>query len=230
MSALQNFPYLWTTVASSLPVLAVIILDNRRRKTVLLSALAGLVPALFSPAFEARYWNPRRLLGGGLGIEDFLCGFMMAGFIWWAVLLTPLFREINPDNGRFWKRYATIILPGIAASFGAYFAGMDGLTLALIGPVVTIGLLALLAPELWPASLFGGVVFPLVWWAWLNAAFLAWPGFCAYWNMEVWFSQSVGGVPLSELVWACAFGACWPPLMAWCMGAKPAVLTSAARR
>ncbi len=230
MSGLWHHPYLWMTVAGSLPVVAIIAFDSRRRRTVLLSALAGLLPAFFSPAFEARYWNPRRLSGGGLGIEDFLCGFMIAGLVWWAVSLAPLFGNLNPDRGRFWRRYFTIILPGIAASFAAYFAGMDGLTLALIGPLVTIGLLVFLAPELWAAGLFGAFVFPLFWWACLNAAFLVWPGFRGYWHVEVWFGRSVAGVPAGELIWAVAFGVCWPPLMAWCMEAKPAAIRSAGRQ
>ena len=230
MSALRNYPYFWMTAIGALAVAIMIATSRRHRKAIFFSALAGIPPAMFSPAFEGRYWSPRRLLGGGLGIEDFLCGFMVSGMLWWAICLIPRFGRMELDFSRFWSRYWLVALPAIAASNGAYFADADGLTLALIGPAVAAAILVFLAPSLWRFSAAGLAAFLALWWINLKLYFMAWPHFPGSWNQGVWFGRSVAGVPVGELLWAVAFGACWPAFMAWCMDAKPAPITSAARR
>lgn len=230
MNALRNFPYFWMTASGALAVAIMIAAGSRHRKAIFFSAVAGLPPAMFSPAFEGCYWSPRRLLGGGLGIEDFFCGFMVAGMLWWAICLLPWFGRMETDFSRFWSRYWLVALPAIAASYGAYFAGADGLTLALIGPAVAAAILAFLDPSLWKFSAVGVAAFLALWWVNLRLYFLVWPHFPNCWNQEVWFGRSVAGVPVAELLWAVAFGVCWPAFMAWCMDAKAAVLTSAGPR
>ena len=230
MSALRHYPYFWTTAIGALAVAIMIAASRRHRKAILLSALAGLPPAMFSPAFEGCYWKPRRLLGGGLGIEDFLCGFMVAGMLWWAVCLIPQFHRLETDFSRFWSRYWLVAIPAIVASYGAYFAGMDGLTLALIGPAVAAVILAFLDPSLWRFSAAGLAAFLVLWWGNLKLYFLVWPHFPVDWNQTAWFGRSFAGVPAAELLWAAAFGVCWPAFMAWCMDAKPLKFTNAGRQ
>ena len=218
MSIWGNYPYLCMTAAGALATTIMVVLSRKQGKMILLSASAGLPPAVFAPAFEGCYWNPKRLLGGGIGIEDFLCGFMVAGVLWWGICRVPRFRNRDADPGRFWKRYLVISAPAITASYAAYFADMDGLTLALIGPLIVILLLAYLDLSLWRYSVAGLVIFLVFWWANLKLHFLLWPQFPGEWNQAVWFGRTFAGVPLGELIWAAAFGLCWPALMAWCMG------------
>ncbi len=76
-----------------------------------------------------------------------------------------------------------------------------------------VGLL-LVRPGLATISLRGMASFLALYVIVLKVSFVLAPAFLEQWNREAMLGY-VGGMPLNEILWAAAFGAAWPAMMAY---------------
>lgn len=213
----SRYPYFCTVLGGTLLVAAITVLLKEHRREILLSGMAGALPGATAPAFESSYWNPVRLGGGPLGIEDLLCGFMVTSFIWAGHCVA--FQEERRVMGSrvFWWRCLILGIPSALPFLTLYWLRWDGLFLAIVQPLTILAVVLWWRPSLWPFCLSGLFSFAVFWWASLRICFWISPGFLQQWNLDAWFGVRAGGVPLGEVLWAACLGACWPVFMIWCL-------------
>jgi hypothetical protein len=91
---------------------------------------------------------------------------------------------------------------------------------ALVSMAMLGSMLLVLRPGLLGVSLRGMVRFALLYAITLKLIFVLAPSFVAQWNREALLGL-VGGMPVEELLWAAAFGAVWPAMMAYAFDTAP---------
>lgn len=213
----SRYPYFWVVLTGSLTVLVAAAVLKRYRGGILFSGLAGVTPGALAPAFEGIYWQPVRLAGGSLGVEDLLCGFSVTGLLWAChCLVFPGNCQAAGTRGS-WNRCLALGLLSLPVFFLVWWLRWDGLLLAVVQPLFVLVCVLWQRPSLWPCCVSGFASFTVLWWAALRASFWVSPGFARQWNREAWFGADVAGVPLGELCWAACLGACWPAFVIWCV-------------
>jgi hypothetical protein len=212
----QSYPYLFTNIASFLIfVVGGRFILQRRHWGVML--LCGALNAPCFPLlifFENEYWNPVRLGGWILGVEDILCSFMVAVMSWFVFALLFSRRITIPERPKIlWPRYRIIAGVSVLIFLFCYWVGLKSMTSLVLTCAIVACLVIMIKRELWPLALGGGIGFGVIYLVMVRIYFFIWPDFVLQWNAQAFWGCPVGGIPMGEIVWALAFGVYWPLFM-----------------
>ena len=210
----DGYSYLWSELAG-LPVLALALAyAGNQRRTAL---IAGVLFTLFVSTdfiFEGNYWQPRRLFGWPLGIEDALFG-VRFGALCWLGTFWPWRRQLrigSPTLNSLW-------VAGLCAAAAALGVWLLSHVLGVMHAVIAIQaalavFLMMVRPFLARCLLSGLILFPSYYA--LHVLLLAGllPGFSAMWSGTEPYMATIMGIPLEEFLWTASAGLCFPFLLA----------------
>jgi len=208
----KTYPYLWTTLLYlGVLLLGVWPLPRGQRRLVALSGLMNLLAAPFCLFLQGSYWFPKRVGGFPLGPEDFLISFFVAALAW-LLAAWPFRHRLHRAQGREspWRRYALVSSPTVGFYLLLVWVGLDPMTALIITLLVAGGALLFLRPCLWSLSLSGFLIFPPLYLLLVKLCYWVWPESVCQWNLQSFWGQLIGGLPLGEIVWALAYGPSWP--------------------
>lgn len=188
-----------------------------RREMLRVSLLTSLL-GLSEPIFVPRYWNPPSLFDlaqhTGFDIESLIFCFSIGGIgaVTYNVVAKRKLGEVScteRHNGRHrWHRLA-VSAPFIAFPL-LYFLPWNpiypGIVAMAIGGIANM----LCRPDLLRNTLIGGVLFLLLYAAFMLLLVVFEPGYIeAVWNLPALSGVMIGGIPLEELGFGFSFGLYW---------------------
>ncbi len=232
-SCLRTYPYFWASVLFlGLLCLSLWPLPRGQRRMGVLSGMMNILAAPFCLFLQGSYWTPKRIGGLPLGPEDILVSFLVASLAG-LVAAWPFRHRLGTaqEPGSPWRRYALVGTP----TMGLYlllvlFAGADPMTSLLVIQVAAGGALLRLRPSLWPLSVSGFLLCPPFYCLTVRLMYWIWPEFVYQWNLQTFWGQLIGGIPLGEVVWVMVYGASWPVYVGYVFQAIPLGSSAAARR
>lgn len=213
---LSAFPYLGFSLIMLMIGGLSLLRHPEYRRTMVLSGLLCATSAAASIFFDPEYWNPVRIVGSAIGVEDVIFSFAN-GMIVWAMVTwrLPDSLTVAVQPARCLARYLTCVVTGLGVFFPLWLSGLKVMPAALAA-IATVGTVtSRLQPHWWWLATRGSIGFGLLYAIALRITMAIWPGFLFQWNLENLWGVYVLGLPLEELVWAFGFGAVWPLIMAY---------------
>ncbi len=212
--------YLVTSLFLTALCLAGLWLVPRHRTPVLLSAVLGVPGAAYSLVFVPTYWNPVRILALPIGIEDVLFSFANGGLVWLLVAVwTPGIR-VSINVATVAKRWLAVTAAFTLLLVVIARAGVPVMHAGLVGAAVIFGAMLWLRPAYWPLAVRGAIAFTILYGAILFGSLQLWPGALSQWNTRVLSGIVFLGAPVEEIIWALAYGALYPVVMAFFLDAR----------
>ena len=208
-----TYPYLVTTIVTLLATLMVarILLLKSQQRIVFISSLAAIASWPFTVFLENEYWNPTRMGGFQLGIEDALFSFDAAAI---SMLITILILNsrltFDFQMRPFIKRSLIPFFLATIIFLSGYRAGLNAMTSLLLTQAALIVFLLGFRPDMLLMAIIGLLGFVPVYFIMVKVVFWVWPNFVYEWNQNQLWGRLIWGVPLGEVVWALGFGAWWP--------------------
>lgn len=205
------FPYFGWSISLFLISLLLIFLFPRQRRFMILSGIFSLPFSLFSVAFIPEYWNPEKIGGLLIGIEDMLFSFS-TGCIAWIIasLISKLNFNFNSRPSSVLKRYLIVSTSGIILGLLLWSSDMYIMT-ATIFVITIVGVVLLFYyKRLWFFLLSGAIGFTIFYMVLIYLIMSFWPRFVFQWSSGCLSGIVVFGIPLEEIIWAFVFGAVWP--------------------
>jgi hypothetical protein len=204
-----EYPYAVTSGILSFIAAGLLLLKKDQRRPLILSGLLSLPCSLTTFYFVPEYWQPVRLFGFTLGIEDTLFSFSTGTIAWFPAAM--VYSPKLPDTAltSVLPRYLWIAVVATAVMLITRSLSLPVMLQAIIGISVMGLLLALRKPRSLPIALFTGICFALSYTLLLAALFILFPGFFTQWTHANLSGTLILGVPVEEIVWAFFFGSCW---------------------
>jgi hypothetical protein len=190
-------------------------------RLVWLGGLASMPCFIFLIFFENEYWNPVRIGGWILGIEDMLISYSVGAMVWLALLLFKNQKVIfeNPDRQTH-KRYLVLAAFSVGSFLIFILIGLAKMT-SIIMSYSIIGLLLFFRKKpLQKLAVRGIWRFPLFYLFLVKLFFVLWPDFVFQWNLTSFWGTPILGIPLGEYTWALSFGFYWPLFVGYLLDVK----------
>lgn len=222
MSMVHEYKYLFATLFGLPPLCIALLLVPSQRKTAI---VCGLILGLYSPPvawlYEQVYWAPRRIFGGGWGIEDVMFCFH-AGAISWLCALGPWGNtaQIYPVAIVAFRRlllvslFAGIVLACLLGS------GFTVLCAFLVAQTVSTAVLVVMRPSYTRLIVSGAPLFTAYYFLLLSLWRLLMPGFMDMWNGTELTGARFLGVPAEEYLWVLSFCTGLPVTMAFALDVR----------
>jgi hypothetical protein len=211
VEVVKGYPYLFANIMS----LAVCLIASRMTPQGNMIIVSGLLstPCFFLLAVPPwnEYWNPVRVGGWVLGVEDVLCSFDVGALAWLAAGAPfGLATSSRICHGGFFKRYA--VLGSLTAGLFTllWLVGLEAMT-SLIATCFVVGaFLFALRRDLRFLALSGLIGFPILYSLIVSFYFRIWPDFAFQWKTHNFWGRAILGLPAGEVAWAVVFGFFWP--------------------
>lgn len=215
MHGFLSYPYLVSLIPTALFALLLCV-RHPRKKTILTS---GLLLSVFSPIaylHEHEYWNPQRLGGLPVGIEDLLFCFSIGSIIWYFT--GTLLKADSSGCSIRWKPFLAICTGGgiVFLLLGAHDQGI--MTATVVSQTIVASGLLVIRPWLWKPVFAATAGFSLYYCGLLYIFSLILPGFWSMWNGWGVWGVTLWGMPIEEVLWAASFSASWSLVMAYTFG------------
>jgi len=211
--------YLLTSLFLTALCLAGVWLVPRYRKPTLLCAVLGIPGAAYSLVFVPTYWNPVRILALPIGIEDVLFSFANGGLVWLLVAVWTPGVRVSIDTATVAKRWLAVTAAFTLLLVVMARAGVPVMHAGLVGAAVILGTMLWLRPAYRPLAVRGAMAFTMLYGAVLFGSLQIWPGALSQWDTRVLSGIVFLGAPVEEMVWALAYGAVYPVVMAFFLDA-----------
>jgi len=215
MTIIKIFPYLFAALLCLVVFLPAgkLLLTRDQWRVMILSGLANAASFPFIVFFETEYWNPIRLGGWIVGVEDLVCPFTMAAGGWLVVSLffrNRIFANVHIS----WQRSRIMGSLSVGLFLLFYLMKLGGMTSLLLCCATFTVLLLINNKTLWPFALAGMVGIPPLYFLVVKVDFWLWPDFVSQWNKNNFWGATIMGLPRGEITWSMVFGAYWPLLTA----------------
>ena len=214
-------PYLMLSLL--LLVVATVAVGFSRHRRLLLGGGILCAPfGMLSAPFVPGYWNPNMTSLGIANLEPFLFA-AGAGMVAMYCGLWPVRRSlcVRPYSKSRVVRCAGLTTMVVAVAWSVH-RGLCHLTDPMPGAVLalalTTGVLICFRRSLWVPVVAGVLGFGICYWLMLVAMAAVFPVFFDDWNPLAQLPVTALGVPTWELLWAGAFGGCWPLFVAYVAG------------
>ncbi|HMD71234.1 MAG TPA: hypothetical protein VKF41_07815 [Bryobacteraceae bacterium] len=206
--AFGAYPYLFSDVL----LLSGILLAVRafplaaHRRLILRLGLLMIPNFLFSLA-HPDYWNPVRVGGWVVGLEDVVFAFIVGAMgclpaVWLSRHQLIVAERPAPRIGRL----LAVGIPAQCAFLLLLSMGRSSMGSAVLAQFLAGASLLLLRPDLWRFSAGGGLGFSLMYCGIVKALFGLWPDFVSSWKSTPPWGLLLFGIPLGEIAWAVSFG------------------------
>jgi hypothetical protein len=210
--ALGTYPYLFSDVlwlSGILLAVRALPLAAHRRLIVRLGLL--MIPNFLFSLAHPDYWNPVRVGGWVVGLEDAIFAFIVGAMgclpaVWLSRHKLIVAERPAPRIGRL----LAVGIPAQCAFLLLLFMGRSSMASAVLAQLLAVASLLLLRPDLWRFSAAGGLGFSLMYCGIVKALFRIWPAFVSCWTSTPPWGLLLFGIPLGEIVWAVGFGLFWP--------------------
>jgi hypothetical protein len=189
--------------------------DNYRRLS-LWSGLACLPCSILALLHNKSYWNPTRLGNWPIGIEDLVFSFVTGTMVWLLAGWPYRHRLTNNIRLSVWVRrtlFTGLIFGGICLLL--WESGIIGLENTLIAGILTLLIILLRKPALWPLTASGVLFFLPIYVFIVKIQFSVWPDYLLQWNLTGPLGATFLGIPIGEMVYAVVFAAVWPTYIAF---------------
>lgn len=190
-----------------------------RKEMLYISIIFGFVGLLVEPIFLKDWWNPLTIIGTSIAIEDFLCGFFVAGIasVIYSVVFNKKVRIKKTSKKRKEKRYKNfifIILLIPLLHFGSfYLLNLTGFYSSLISLGIPMLIIWIKRKDLITNSLLSGILAIGVAILTFTITELITPG----WVESTWLFINIPKLiilnsPLEDLIWSFFAGTFIGPL------------------
>jgi len=223
------YRYVWLIWAASflLPWSALALARSRPRSAILWASLLTAPLGLTEPLFVPAYWNPPSLFDlaqrTGFDIESLIFAFAIGGiaFVGYRELVHAPESRFDRSAGQAARhRWHSAALASPFVVFVALLLLPTNPIHAAIGALIAGAFATLLCrPDLWRATLIGGLLFLALYVVFLLGLKWLWPGYIeAVWNLPALIQWRPAGLPMEELWFGFAFGMYWSSVyehLAW---------------
>mgnify|MGYP006287921107 CR=1 FL=1 len=196
------YPYLYC-VLFLLIILAIFLYGagQHRRICIIVGLFYMFVLPLYLP-FEEEYWQPNRLGGWILGIEDLMLLFV-CGSAPWAVVAAILRDRLKTDLNwtTFFLRYGWLAFLGIGIFLLLLFLGWSAICSSITAQLLISILVLSFRPDLWMLGLISLLVWMPIYLSILKISYLLWPEFKTIWNLTGFWGNTLYGLPIGEILW-----------------------------
>jgi len=211
--AISRYPYLFSSIFLLIILILAgkIFLNPRRIRLVFLEGLASMPCFLFLLFFEGEYWNPARVGGGMVGIEDALISFAVGGWAWLVLLLSKRQKIIFDDPSReIHERFGLLAVISVALFLLFVLVGFQKMTSLILSNAIVGLFLFFRHGELRRLAIQGIWKFALFYFVSVKLIYFIWPDFVHQWNLSTFWGTTVLGIHLGECSWALVYGFFWP--------------------
>jgi hypothetical protein len=223
MDFLKTHPYLIANLPVLFTVLLMVKLARPRGygRLSLLSGLTCIPSSVLALLHNESYWNPVRLGGWPIGLEDVSFSFTV-GAMAWLVSAFIYRRRLTMDH-RWPPRirrflFSCVLFSGLCLCF--WFAGVKSLANSLLAGVVSLTVVFYHAHNAWPLAATGIAFFTPIYILIEKIQFNIWPNFVLQWNPHDLLGNRIMGLPIGEIAWAVVFGVGWPFYIAYLYGVQ----------
>ena len=205
-----------------LPLGVALLLARSLRNTAI---VCGVILSLYSPPvallYERVYWAPRRIFGGGWGVEDVMFCFH-AGVMSWLCALAPWRNEVQicPTVTIVLRRLCLITLFAIVMLTCLLGSGFTVIGAFLLAQTVSTTVLVMIRPSYVRFVVSGAPLFAAYYFLLLSLWRLLMPGFMDMWTGTELAGKQFLGVPLEEYLWVASFCTGFPVTMAFAFDAR----------
>jgi hypothetical protein len=198
----ETYPYLVANLVALPLLIAQFVVAGPQRAAMFASG------ALFTPwgalaPLLSDYWSPARVGGLPMGIEDFVISFQTGAAIWfWASL--PVRQTIVVDLRLLpmVAKSACFAVGFLAAAAVLAAIGVSAITQVIVLPAILATILLQSRPSHWRFALSAAVCYTLWYCMLLLVLYSFLPNLAAEWRTGQFWTISVLGLPLGEIVWA----------------------------
>lgn len=172
----------------------------------------GFLALILSPV----YWNPKRIMFLGIGVEDILFCFVVGGLVWMAI--STVFQDkivYDNDVKRILLRYLICSLTGILITLILYYSGFKSMVNPFITMTIWISVLIVIKKKYLIICLTGSFVFLLIYTITFIIVSKIWPDLLLFWSNENLSGHTLMNIPIEELIWAFLYGGSWSAAMAF---------------
>ncbi len=219
VAALTSYPYLTLSLVLAALAAAGALLFPNARRSMLVCGLGAAPTSLLTVSFVPAYWQPVRIGGAWIGMEDVLFSFA-TGALMWLTFSVFLRRDLDAAPsclGGFLRRYFTCGPAFLAVYYLLRQADCAPMASAL-GGMLILGLgMSLFAADLLLPAIAGGALFGTLYSVTLAASFAVWPEFSKYWSVAYTDGFVIGTIPAAEIAWAVGAGIVYPLVMSYVM-------------
>jgi lycopene cyclase-like protein len=228
VSALDGYPYLASAILLLSAALFLAALKPHLRQGMLWAGVGCAPGALLTVSFVPVYWDPIRLGGSWIGLEDVIFSFATGSLMWFTLfgLSSPKRVTLQLPLGSMLRRYFTC--GPLFALFYYTFrkVSYEPMDAAIAGMLVLGAGIAVLVPQLVLPALRAGTSFCLIYTAVIGLTFLLWPEFEQQWSAATISGYRLGPIPSEELAWAFVIGCTYPLVFAYVTGAESEVVAT----
>jgi len=216
MRTVWQYSYFWGVAFETLVAGAAYLAVPRQRRMMFISGLVATPLCFAGILHEKIYWNPVRLFGGRLGIEDVLFCFSLGSLVWLAAVW-PFRSRITNQLKPFLFLVRLILLCIMGGCLFGIFVNVGTKVMAanIYAQAALAVILVLLRPGQFPLAAAGTLIYSGYYFIVLLVTSLWLPGFFSTWNGSELWSLSLLGIPLEEILWVTTFSACWPLLISY---------------
>jgi hypothetical protein len=218
---LADYPYFASELISLLTLCLALVFAPKQCGTAL---FGGAILALYSPLsllHDAVYWMPRRLFGGGWGIEDVLFCFNCGAMVWLAAIWPWRDRMQTSLDARLLIRRSLICLAVFASTLAALLLSSAAVMPSfIVAQTVLAAFVLSLRPASWRLAISAVMLFPLYYFLHLSLDTVLFPDFLDMWRGSQIIHVGVYGVPIEEFLWVLSFSASFPIALAYGVNAS----------
>ncbi len=217
----KSYPYFNLSILLLFMVFIIFLFSSRNRSYILFSGILSVPFAFSSLLFIPEYWDPVRIMGTVISIEDVIFSFSTGCMACWITTLLKK-KKITFDFAPILilKRYLIISHFCFLLTIVLNSAGM-GIMTAIIIVISLLGLVFLyFFWDFRTLILTGAVLFSLLYGAVLFIAASLFPRFSMQWSQMNLTEIQLFGFPVEEILWAFTFGAVWPVFVMYVTGMK----------
>lgn len=211
LGLLSTYPYLFSSLVGVLLLAGGCAFHRVHRGMAIRSGALTVWLCPLAVPHEQGYWTPERLAGWSFGIEDVLFSFTIGGLGWLLAVLPTRSRLTSHVSWRAGvSRFAVVYVLTIVQFLVLWGAGVGAFAAGVTVQCTVGGVVLATHRRYWTLALSGAIMFAVCYIVFLQITFWMWPGFLSAWNHENQWFRMLHGIPMSEILWACTFGAAWP--------------------
>lgn len=223
LEIIKTHPYFFANLPILFIILVIIIRYRHQdyHRVSLLSGLVCLPGSVLGLLHNGTYWNPVRLGGMNLGIEDFMFTFII-GVLTWLCAAFPYRKKITFSfNFNTWIfRFSVIILLFFMISGILWTINMKSLENSLISLFLAFFLLPFIFQKNMKLAISGLLSFIPVYLTIVKVQYFIWPGYIHQWNSTGFLGGEFAGLPSGEIWTAFVLSISCPIFIAYTFNIK----------
>lgn len=208
---MKEFIYSGNLLILSLPFFLFLFAAKKQRPLILISGFLALPQALYSLILVPEYWNPKRIYGTAIGLEDFLFSFFAGGLAWFfAAGLSRINVGVHFSPSGILHRFIMTVFFAALVGIPLSFTGLQKMEVIFLVMILWAIFLQLYIKRHMLFLASGSFFFTLCYVICFRSTLLLWPDYISFWTSANLWGLTFLKIPLEEIIWAGLFSAAWP--------------------